>query len=82
MDIDFGNFLGQAHVYSIIFKNNSNVISGTNFGFDYPKLTNLCSYRYNKHFERYTNSQRSRPYLGNIYRWRELIQSDENSTRQ
>tara|TARA_R110002124_G_scaffold85606_5_gene222064 strand:+ start:828 stop:4883 length:4056 start_codon:yes stop_codon:yes gene_type:complete len=49
----WGTFLGQAHVYSIIYKNNSIFISGTNFGFDYPKLTNLCSYRYNKHFERY-----------------------------
>nr|WP_288833625.1 T9SS type B sorting domain-containing protein [uncultured Flavobacterium sp.] len=49
----WGTYLGQAHVYSIIFKNNSIYLGATNFGFDYPKLTNSCSYRSNKYAERY-----------------------------
>ena len=49
----WGTYLGQAHVYSIIFKNNSIYLSATNFGIDYPKLTNSCSYRSNKYAERY-----------------------------
>ncbi|TCN51509.1 hypothetical protein D0809_22500 [Flavobacterium circumlabens] len=49
----WGTYLGQAHVYSIVFRNNSIYLGATNFGFSYPKLTTLCSYRFNKHFERY-----------------------------
>ncbi|WP_348824544.1 T9SS type B sorting domain-containing protein [Flavobacterium aestuarii] len=49
----WGSYLGQANVYSIIFKNNSIYIGATDFGFNNPKLTNLCSYRANGNFEGY-----------------------------
>lgn len=49
----WGSYLGQANVYSIIFKNNSIYIGATDFGFNNPKLTNLCSYRANGNLEGY-----------------------------
>ena len=49
----WGTYIGQAHIYSIVFRDNSIYLGATNFGFSYPKLTTACSYRSNKHFERY-----------------------------
>ncbi|MFQ6601980.1 T9SS type B sorting domain-containing protein [Flavobacterium sp. C3NV] len=49
----WGSYLGQNHIYSIVFRNNSIYFGATNSGFSNPKLTNACSYRSNKHFERY-----------------------------
>ncbi|WP_348811762.1 T9SS type B sorting domain-containing protein [Flavobacterium maritimum] len=49
----WGTYIGQAHIYSIVFRNNSIYLGATNFGFSYAKLTTPCSYRSNKHFERY-----------------------------
>ncbi len=49
----WGTFLGQTYIYSIIFKNNSIYLGGTNFGFSYPKLTNSCSYQSNGDFQGY-----------------------------
>ncbi|REH01208.1 DUF7948 domain-containing protein [Flavobacterium aquicola] len=49
----WGTYLGEAYVYSIIFKNNSIYLGATNFGFLYPKLTNSCSYKSNEGFEGY-----------------------------
>ncbi|BFM41901.1 hypothetical protein CFS9_05420 [Flavobacterium sp. CFS9] len=49
----WGSYLGENHIYSIVFRNNSIYFGATNFGFANSKLTNACSYRSNKHFERY-----------------------------
>ena len=49
----WGTFIGQAFIYSIVFRNNNIYLGATNFGFSYSKLTTPCSYRSNKHFERY-----------------------------
>ncbi|MEZ0129530.1 hypothetical protein AB9T88_07095, partial [Flavobacterium sp. LBUM151] len=49
----WGTYMGEAHIYSIVFRNNSLYLGATNFGFSYAKLTTPCSYRSNKHFERY-----------------------------
>ncbi|RED23827.1 gliding motility-associated-like protein [Flavobacterium cutihirudinis] len=49
----WGTYLGEAYVYSIIFKNNSLYLGATNFGFSYSKLTSSCSYKSNEDFEGY-----------------------------
>ncbi|MFH7013384.1 T9SS type B sorting domain-containing protein [Flavobacterium sp. FlaQc-52] len=49
----WGTYVGQAHVYSIVFRNNSLYLGATNTGFDLSKLTTACSYRSNKDFENY-----------------------------
>ncbi|MFD1602722.1 T9SS type B sorting domain-containing protein [Flavobacterium artemisiae] len=49
----WGTYLGEAYVYSIIFKNNSLYLGATNFGFSYAKLTSPCSYKSNEDFEGY-----------------------------
>ncbi|MEO7976834.1 T9SS type B sorting domain-containing protein [Flavobacterium sp.] len=41
----WGTYLGEAHVYSLIFKNNSIYIGATNGQSYNTKLTTLCSYR-------------------------------------
>ncbi|PXY45734.1 DUF7948 domain-containing protein [Flavobacterium hydrophilum] len=49
----WGTYLGEVYPYSIIFKNNSLYIGGTNFGLSYSKLTNSCSYKPNGDFQGY-----------------------------
>ncbi|CAC9975642.1 DUF7948 domain-containing protein [Flavobacterium panici] len=49
----WGTYIGEAHIYSIVFRNNSIYLGATNFGFSYSRLTTPCSYRSNKHFESY-----------------------------
>lgn len=49
----WGSYLGQAHVYSILFKNNSIYLGATESGYTNSKLTNSCSYKQNGFSEGY-----------------------------
>lgn len=49
----WGTYIGEAHVYSIVFRNNSLYLGAENFGFANPKLTTACSYRSEKDSEGY-----------------------------
>jgi gliding motility-associated-like protein len=71
----WGSYLGQAHIYSLIFKNNSIYIGATNSGFNNPKLTNLCSYRSSANFEGYIGKFSKQSDII----WGTFIGSDSNS---
>lgn len=49
----WGSYLGQAHVYSILFKNNSIYLGATEYGYTNSKLINSCSYKQNGFSEGY-----------------------------
>ncbi len=49
----WGSYLGEANVYSLIFRNNSIYIGATNNQSFNTKLTNSCSYKSNEVFQGY-----------------------------
>jgi gliding motility-associated-like protein len=71
----WGSYLGEANVYSLIFRNNSIYVGATNNGYYNQKLTNSCSYRPNADSEGYVGKFSKQ----GDFIWGTYIGNDESS---